>query len=83
MTSYFARCAYLHELREAIVSQRQRDASVTREAVRRNKLTRDQMMLEQGAGVKAVHDNIYRSKYVPPDSAELLTGSKYGKSTST
>jgi hypothetical protein len=71
--------AHAKKLRERIIAQRQKEASAAKEAMRRNKLVRDQMALDQGAGVKAVHDSIYRAKYVPPDSADLLATSKYGR----
>ena len=58
---------------------RPRRCPQARELMKRNKLARDQAMLESGAGVKAVHDSIYRSKYVPADSADLLTSSKNAK----
>ena len=70
-------------LRDKIVQQRQKDANAERERTKRNKLARDQSMLEQGQGVKAVHDGIYRAKFVPSQSAELLEKAKYGKSTTT
>ena len=73
--------AHAKKLRERLVLQRQKEASVTREAMKRNKLTKDQAMLETGANVKAVHDGIYRAKYVPSASADYLASSKYGKST--
>ena len=47
--------------------------------MKKNKLLKDQQALETGAGIKAVHDNIYRSKYVPQESAELLAQSPNAK----
>jgi len=70
------------QLREQIVRERQKEAGQARDLRNRNKLAKDQQLLESGAGVKAVHDGIYRAKYVPSDSADLLNTSKYGKSTS-
>ena len=71
--------AHAKKLREQIVLQRQKEANVAREATRKNKLIKDQMLLESGQGIKAVHDNIYRSKYVPQDSAEMLAQSPNAK----
>lgn len=70
------------QLREQIIRDRHREAGQARDLRNRNKLAKDQQLLESGAGVKAVHDGIYRAKYVPSDSADLLNTSKYGKSTS-
>ena len=69
------------KLRERLVMQKKQEAATARELMKRNKLVKDQQLLESGAGVKAVHDGIYRSKYVPSDSADYLTNHKYGKST--
>ena len=66
-------------LREKITAQRQKEASATREAQKRNKLAKDQQILEAGQATKQVHDSIYRAKYVPQESAEMLEKSKYGK----
>jgi len=71
--------AHAKKLREAIVLQRQKEANSKREAMKKNKLLKDQQALETGAGIKAVHDNIYRSKYVPQESAELLVQSPNAK----
>ena len=71
--------AHTKKLREEIVKKRQKEAERQREASRKNKLLKDQQLLESGQGVKAVHDNIYRSKYVPQDSAELLNQSPNAK----
>ena len=73
--------AHAKKLRERLVMQRKAEAAAARELMKRNKLARDQQILESGAGTKAVHDGIYRAKYVPSDSADYLTTSKYGKST--
>jgi len=73
--------AHAKKLREHLRLQRQKEANDAREARKRNKLAKDQQILESNTGVKAVHDGIYRAKYVPSDSAEYLNGSKYGKST--
>ena len=67
------------QLREKITAQRQKEASATREAQKRNKLAKDQQILEAGQATKQVHDSIYRAKYVPQESAEMLEKSKYGK----
>lgn len=69
------------ELREKIMQQKQKEANAARELMKRNKLVREQALLDSGAGVKAVHDNLYRAKYVPADSATLLETSKLGKAT--
>ena len=71
--------AHTKKLREEIVKKRQKEAERQREASRKNKLLKDQQLLESGQGVKAVHDNIYRSKYVPQDSAEMLNQSPNAK----
>ena len=71
--------AHAKQLREAMVKQRQKEAQTARETTRRNKLAKDQALLESGAGIKAVHDNIYRSKYVPQESAEMLATSPTAK----
>lgn len=73
--------SHAKKLRERLLQQRKADAAAAREIVKRNKLARDNALLEAGAGVKALHDGIYRAKYVPSDSADYLTTSKYGKST--
>jgi hypothetical protein len=71
--------AHTKKLREQIVQQRQKEANATREAARKNKLIKDQQLLESGQGIKAVHDSIYRSKYVPQESAEMLAQSPTAK----
>ena len=63
------------------MQQRQKEAAASREATKRNKLAKDQQILEASQGVKQIHDGIYRAKYVPADSADYLTNHKYGKST--
>jgi len=73
--------AHAKKLRERLVAQRQKEAQSARETMKRNKLAKDQLTLETGAGVKQLHDSMYRAKYVPSDSADYLTTSKYGKST--
>lgn len=49
--------------------------------MKRNKLNKDQQTLESGANVKALHDGMYRARFVPQESAEYLEKSRYGKST--
>ena len=73
--------AHAKKLREKLAQQRKQDADAAREKMKRNKLQRDNMLLEAGQTTRQIHDSIYRSKYVPQDSADYLVNSKYGKST--
>jgi hypothetical protein len=73
--------AHAKKLREQLVQQRQKEVQAAREAMKRNKLSKEQQTLEAGANVKAMHDGMYRSRYVPQESADYLNTSKYGKST--
>ena len=69
------------KLREELVLRRQQEAREAREASKKNQQRKDQLTIQQGLGMKTVHDGIYKAKYVPQSSAEYLESSKYGKTT--
>ena len=66
---------------EPRVLRRQQEAREAREASKKNQQRKDQLTIQQGLGMKTVHDGIYKAKYVPQSSAEYLESSKYGKTT--
>ena len=58
-----------------------KEAAAARDLVKKNKQARDDALRAAKQDAQAVHDGIYRAKYVPADSADYLMQSKYGRST--
>jgi hypothetical protein len=69
------------KLRQKLLEQRQKEAAAARDLVKKNKQARDDALRAAKQDAQAVHDGIYRAKYVPSDSADYLMQSKYGRST--